>query len=304
MADSSSASSGTTPSANPLNAEDSVAGLEISIPETPAAIDGLPLPAEVQKVSSGAEGGSSQRRRSLQPSAAVVLAAIPDTPLEVENTPLPSPPRLSQRAKKAVVAYFERMGGVKGKHGPRGPKFYHWLFPPQVLAHPLEIFASFIGSFAGMVTLVALHYEALSQLELAMVIGSFAASAVLLFSVPAAPLAQPRNLVVGHTLSAIVGVTIRILIVQDACGGSSIPCLWSSAALAVSLAIVVMEFTGSVHPPGGATAFIAVLAEGKLQSEGYLFVLFPALIGALIMLVVALITNNLFPERCYPQYWW
>lgn len=162
--------------------------------------------------------------------------------------------------------------------------------------------ASFIGGLLGMCAVAALHYRVLAPLALAMVIGSFAASAVLLYGVPAAPLAQPRNVLGGHVLGALVGVTLRIVIAEHACGGE-IDCLWFSSALSVAATISLMELTGTVHPPGGATAFIAVVGDASIQRLGYLFVLLPVLSGAAIMVLVALIVNNLFPTRQYPQFW-
>jgi CBS-domain-containing membrane protein len=188
--------------------------------------------------------------------------------------------------------------GVKGP-GAGG----HWLrriFPPIAA---LELLASFLGAVVGMATVAALHYQILLPRALAMVIGSFAASAVLLYGLPAAPLAQPRNVLGGHMLSALVGVAVRMLIVEQACE-SEPHCFWVGCALAVGLAIFVMQLTATMHPPGGATAFIAVASDASVNRLGFMYVLLPAGAGAAIMMFVALITNNLFPQRRYPQYWW
>jgi CBS domain-containing membrane protein len=78
-----------------------------------------------------------------------------------------------------------------------------------------------------------------------------------------------------------------------------------AAALAVSLAIVVMHFTRTLHPPGGATALIAVIGGQKVHDLGYIYVLSPVLTSAMLMLLVALCVNNLSanPKRHYPVYW-
>lgn len=64
-----------------------------------------------------------------------------------------------------------------------------------------------------------------------------------------------------------------------------------------------MHLTKTLHPPGGATALIAVIGSSKIHHLGYLYVLIPVAAGALIMLTVALLVNNLAPTRRYPEYW-
>ena len=65
-----------------------------------------------------------------------------------------------------------------------------------------------------------------------------------------------------------------------------------------------MHLPGTLHPPGGATALIAVTGGPKIEALGYLFALVPAGTGALILLAVALVVNNLAKGRKYPNYWW
>ena len=79
--------------------------------------------------------------------------------------------------------------------------------------------------------------------------------------------------------------------------------LWVAAAMAVSLAIVIMLATKTLHPPGGATALIAVIGGAKIHSLGFLYAVLPAGAGALVLLIVALLVNNLAPTRKYPEYW-
>lgn len=127
-----------------------------------------------------------------------------------------------------------------------------------------------------------------------MIIGSFGASAVLIYGAIRSPLAQPRNLIGGHMLSAAIGVAAYQFL-----GG--LP--WLAAALAVSIAIAVMHLTKTLHPPGGATALIAVIGGDAVHQLGYIYILMPAGLGALVMLIVALLINNLAPTRRYPEYW-
>lgn len=98
----------------------------------------------------------------------------------------------------------------------------------------------------------------------------------------------------GHFISALVGVTVQMTMGDVR---------WLAAATAVATATAVMQVTRTTHPPGGATACIAVIGSQKIHNLGYLYVLIPAVSGAFIMLIVALVINNLSSARRYPVYW-
>jgi CBS-domain-containing membrane protein len=164
--------------------------------------------------------------------------------------------------------------------------------PPGVPA--TEVLWSWIGSAIGIGTCGFISSAYFEPRDLILIIGSFGASAVLVYAAIKSPLAQPRNLIGGHIISALVGVACYKLF-----GGT----IWAAAALGVSLAIVAMLFTRTLHPPGGATALIAVIGGKNVHDLGFLYALFPAGAGALILLVVALVVNNLSKERRYPEYW-
>lgn len=165
--------------------------------------------------------------------------------------------------------------------------------PPRVSL--AEVGWSWIGSFLGIAAVALLHYRLLDQIGLLMLIGSFGASAVLVYGAVRSPLAQPRNLLGGHILSACVGVTAHLLLGEH---------LWLAAAMAVSTSIALMHLTKTLHPPGGATALIAVIGGDSVYRLGYLYVLMPAALGAAVMLIVALIVNNIAKTRKYPEFWW
>lgn len=164
--------------------------------------------------------------------------------------------------------------------------------PPKVGSS--EILWSWIGSFLGIATVALIHSKMLDQTGLMMIIGSFGASAVLIYGAIRSPLAQPRNLLGGHILSAIIGVTAFQWL-----GGDT----WLAASAAVSTSIAVMHFTKTLHPPGGATALIAVIGGENIHNLGYLYVVMPAALGASAMLLVALIVNNIPKSRKYPEFW-
>ncbi|RTY74633.1 HPP family protein [Flavobacterium sp. GSP27] len=152
---------------------------------------------------------------------------------------------------------------------------------------------AFLGSFIGIGIIAYLQSKALPESDVIYLIGSFGASSVLVYGVIQSPLAQPRNLIGGHLVSAIIGVTIAKFVPDI---------LWLSAPLAVSLSIVLMQMTKTLHPPGGATALIAIIGSPKIKELGYWYVLYPVLTGSLILLVIALIVNNMTSKRQYPNH--
>lgn len=143
----------------------------------------------------------------------------------------------------------------------------------------------FLSAMAGILAILAVTRLAGHPL----LIGSFGASVVLLFGAAESPLAQPRNLVGGHLISAGVAVAVVAWV-----GTGPV-----AIALAVGLATLLMYLTRTVHPPGGATALIGVQGHAGLS-----FLIDPVLTGALILLTVALFTNNIVHHRHYPEQWW
>ncbi len=164
--------------------------------------------------------------------------------------------------------------------------------PPRVSVS--EIIWSWIGAFLGIASVAYINYNIIEGTDLVMIIGSFGASAVLIYGAIKSPLAQPRNLIGGHFFSAVIGVLSYKLFH---------PYLWFASAFAVATAIAFMHYTKTLHPPGGATALIAVIGSEKIHNLGFLYAVIPAGIGALIMLIVALLVNNIPQTRRYPEYW-
>jgi CBS-domain-containing membrane protein len=78
--------------------------------------------------------------------------------------------------------------------------------------------------------------------------------------------------------------------------------IWIAAPLAVSLSIVLMQISKTLHPPGGATALIAIIGSDKIKELGYMYVFSPVLVGVLILLFMALIFNNMTSNRSYPSH--
>ena len=154
--------------------------------------------------------------------------------------------------------------------------------PPRAKAG--EIFSAWVGSCLAIACIALLERYATGNSGFPLLIGSFGASAVLAFGAIRSPLAQPRNLVGGHFLSALVGVSCYFLFPGTP---------WLASCLAVATAIA-----------GGATALIAVTGGEGIHQLGYLYAFVPCLLGALIMLAIALIVNNIPKAQRYPQFWW
>jgi CBS-domain-containing membrane protein len=168
-----------------------------------------------------------------------------------------------------------------------------YILYKETLVDWKEHFWAFLGSFVGIGTLAYIQSIHFSGNDVAYLIGSFGASSVLIYGIIQSPFSQPRNLIGGHLFSALIGVTVHKLLPDI---------LWMAAPLAVSLSIVLMQLTKTLHPPGGATALIAIIGSDKIKELGYLYVISPVLIGVLILLITALIFNNMTSNRSYPSH--
>lgn len=164
--------------------------------------------------------------------------------------------------------------------------------PPRV-SNSEELW-SWIGSFLGIAVLAWVNGLFFSGTDLTLMIGSFGASAVLVYGAVRSPLAQPRNLVGGHVVSALIGVTAWKLFPYA-------PGL--AAATGVATAIAAMHLTRTLHPPGGATALIAVIGSDQIHGLGYVYVVVPATVGPLLLLLIGLLVNNIPQSRRYPEIW-
>jgi len=136
------------------------------------------------------------------------------------------------------------------------------------------ITALFVGQSSGLLVLMA----------------PIGASAVLLFAVPASPLARPWAILGGNVISALVGVTVAHVT----------PSLIFAAGLAVGTAIAAMSLLRCLHPPGGAVALTAVVGGAEVADLGYLFALVPVLLNSALLAGAAIIYNRSI-GRSYPH---
>lgn len=140
-----------------------------------------------------------------------------------------------------------------------------------------------LGSSFALAAIALLDRRMGSEIGLPLLIGSFGASAVLVFGAPSSPLARARNVLGGHLLSALVGVACARLLGDTP---------WLASGLAVGTSIALMSATGTLHPPGGATALIAVTGGEGIRQLGFFYALVPCLTGALLLLALAAFLNG------------
>lgn len=134
---------------------------------------------------------------------------------------------------------------------------------------PRRLALGVAGAALFLAVLAVLDRLTTGAVSLPALVPPFGASVIIVFFTPEAPAGKPWNVLVGHTLSALLACTVLALM-PDA----STEVL---AATAVCAAGVGMVLTKSIHPPGGATALLAVVMK---QRVGFAFVLCPVLLGA------------------------
>ena len=121
---------------------------------------------------------------------------------------------------------------------------------------------------------------------------------MLIYAAIDSPLAQPRTLVGGHFIGAFLGICVTKLF-QLLPHEHYVKLQWLAASLAVSLAIVAMQLTKTIHPPAGATALLAAIDQQFIDLSWYLLPI--VLLSSTLALIVALLVNNI--QRRYPAFW-
>ncbi|RMZ87022.1 hypothetical protein DV736_g5750, partial [Chaetothyriales sp. CBS 134916] len=188
---------------------------------------------------------------------------------------------------------------------PRPISHFFGYRPPSSVPQPphtLIIWAfNFLGAFSGvaLIEAVYLHLPHLDGHAVPIVIASLGAAAILEYNSIESPLAQPRNLIFGQVLSAVIGVGItKLFELLPATRFEELE--WLAGALAVGTASLVMSVTKTVHPPAGATALLAA-TTAEIRQLGWWAVAL-VFLGSMLMLVSALLLNNI--ARQFPIYWW
>lgn len=157
-----------------------------------------------------------------------------------------------------------------------------------------EILLAFLGSCVGLSAIAMMHDMFLRSVGLPLIMAPFGASAVLVFGAFRSPLAQPRNVIGGHIISGFIGVTVYQFV-----GDAQV----LAVGLAVPAAIAAMHASGTLHPPGGATAFVTAAGGAGVHELGYWYVLSPCTLGSVLLVICGLVLNNIPEKQHYPQFW-
>ena len=165
-----------------------------------------------------------------------------------------------------------------------------WLGVELVEVSVKEKLVSVIGSALAIYLVFLIARWALPANSVIGVVASMGATAVLLFAVPHGQLSQPWPVIGGHVISALIGVGCSQAIANSAL----------ASAVAVGVSIGMMQLLKCIHPPGGATAFTAVMGGQAVQDLGIFYVLIPVGLNAFTMLLMAFIINYPFAWRRYP----
>lgn len=142
-----------------------------------------------------------------------------------------------------------------------------------------------LGAMLCITTLASLEQLNSASLWL---MAPFGATMVILFGLPDSPLAQPKNIIAGHILTTLIGLSVLQLFgVQP----------WS-LGLAVGLSVALMLATGTTHPPAGANPLLVMLT-----GQSWSFLLTPVAVGALLIVLFGLIYHRGLCRRRYPTRW-
>ncbi|CAG7916380.1 unnamed protein product [Penicillium olsonii] len=184
------------------------------------------------------------------------------------------------------------------------PWVSHWLGYRSEAPKPLPAYQvalwSFIIAFGGLSVLQAIfnYSDYFKDRHVPGIVASYGASAVLVFGAIESPLAQPRALIFGHFFSALIGVCItKLFSLMPEARFQSLH--WLAASLSTAISIVVMQLTGTTHPPAGATALLPATNQEIWELSWYYLPVI--LLSSTMLLACALLLNNL--HRRYPVFW-
>ena len=156
-----------------------------------------------------------------------------------------------------------------------------YILAPQ-MPSVRNLLATAVGVMAGIGGIAFLAY----MTNIPFLIAPFGASAVLIYAAKNSPLAQPRNLIGGHLISGFVAITFCKILGE----------CWVVIPIAVTAAILCMMITGTVHPPGGATALLCAM---NCQTS-YFFLINPLIVGVAILFVTAFLASRISKDMRWP----
>ncbi len=143
------------------------------------------------------------------------------------------------------------------------------------------------STLGAVIAISALSYVSMTTQSL-MLLGSFGASALLLFALPDAPLSQPRSVICGHLSASIIAFACLALFGPQ----------WWAVGLATGLGVGFMMYTRSIHPPAGSNAIIVFLAKPT-----WVFLVSSTLVGTVMLVLIAFVYHRTIRQHKYPRYW-
>ncbi len=144
-----------------------------------------------------------------------------------------------------------------------------------------------LATLGAIVAVSVLSFFA-STMQGLMLLGSFGASALLLFVLPEAPLSQPRNIVVGHLAASLIALGCLVLFGPQ----------WWAIGLATGLGVGFMMITHTVHPPAGSNAIIVFLSKPALGS-----LVLSTVAGTVTLIAIAFLYHRTTRRHQYPLSW-
>ena len=134
-----------------------------------------------------------------------------------------------------------------------------------------KFFLPIMAGVGASVSIGFLLYLGVALSNITLIMAPFGATAVLVFGLPKSPLAQPKNVILGHLITAFIGVFFVQFI-----GVSPI-----DLAIATGLGVSGMLLTKTTHPPAGANPLLIMMS-----GQSWLFLVTPVLIGAVVIVLI------------------
>ena len=118
-------------------------------------------------------------------------------------------------------------------------------------------------------------------------IASFGSTMVLLYGYPESPFAQPKNIILGHFLTALIGIVFLNFV--------PLP-IFLNIPIAVGFGVMFMILFKVTHPPAGGNPIIVIIG-----SVSFDYLLTPVLIGSIIVVMFGIIINKFLFKKEYPK---
>ncbi|MBU2708071.1 HPP family protein [Zooshikella marina] len=157
-----------------------------------------------------------------------------------------------------------------------------------MISNVLTRWPAVTAGIGAMLCITALGSLDQAAQPLAWLMAPYGATMVILFGLPDSPLAQPRNIILGHLMTTLIGLVMVNMFEVNA---------WTMGA-AVGLAVAFMILTKTTHPPAGANPLLVMLT-----GESWMFLFNPVLIGTLLIVTIGVVYHRWICKRVYPIRW-